>query len=239
MRRAPERQMHSGNKGGFRFPLLAALWGLVLFLGSISATAAGNQDTYVAPPVVLGISPNLGMTAGGSSVILTGSGFTGATAVAFGATSATSYSVNSDTQITATSPASATGTVNVTVVTAGGTSATGDSTRYTYAQAPTVATGNASAVTATTATLAGNADDNAAETTLSFEYGLSTSYGSTATATPATLSAGAGSTAVSASLSGLNCNTTYHYRVRATSSVGTTLGSDASFTTTVCVHLLA
>jgi uncharacterized protein (TIGR03437 family) len=53
---------------------------------------------------------------------LAGTGFTGATAVLFGATPATSFTVNSDTQITAVAPAGL-GTVPVTVVGPGGTSA--------------------------------------------------------------------------------------------------------------------
>ena len=62
---------------------------------------------------------------------ITGSGFTGATAVHFGATAATSLTVNSDTQITATAPAAASlGQVDVTVTTPAGTSATGPADRW-------------------------------------------------------------------------------------------------------------
>ena len=52
--------------------------------------------------------------AGGTSVVITGTGFTGATAVKFGSTVASSYTVNSATQITATSPAGSAGTVDIT-----------------------------------------------------------------------------------------------------------------------------
>lgn len=202
--------------------------------GGTSVTAAGNQYSYVALPVVSSVSPALGTTAGGTSVTITGTGFTGASAVSFGATPATSYTVDSATQITATAPAGAQGTIDVTVTTVGGSSATGASTRFTYAAAPTATTGVASSITATGATIAGTASDNGAETTLSFEYGQTISYGSTATATPGTLSAGAGSTAVSGSLSGLTCNTPYHFRLKAVNGVATTNGLDASFTTAAC-----
>ncbi|MEU4588539.1 IPT/TIG domain-containing protein [Kitasatospora aureofaciens] len=70
-------------------------------------------------PVIDSISPASGAT--GSVVTLTGSGFSGATAVRFGAVAAPSFTVVSDTQITATAPAGS-GTVQVTVTTPGGTS---------------------------------------------------------------------------------------------------------------------
>src|SRR5215469_13496530 len=56
-------------------------------------------------PAVTGVSPSAGPASGGTSVTLTGTGFTGATAVQFGGTAATSFTVNSDISITAVSPA--------------------------------------------------------------------------------------------------------------------------------------
>jgi spore coat protein U-like protein len=56
-------------------------------------------------------------------VTITGTSFSGATAVTFGATAATGFTVNSASQITATAPAG-TGTVDIRVTTVGGTSAT-------------------------------------------------------------------------------------------------------------------
>jgi uncharacterized protein YhjY with autotransporter beta-barrel domain len=94
--------------------------------------------TYVAAPTVTGVSPTSGPTAGGTSVIITGTNFTGATAVMFGANPAASYTVDSPTQITATSPAGSAGLVDITVTTVGGTSATGAADGYTYVAAPTV-----------------------------------------------------------------------------------------------------
>ncbi len=101
-----------------------------------------NGDfTYVAAPAITAIHPIAGPTAGGTPVILTGSGFTSAApsgAVQFGSTAA-NYTVNSDTQITAIAPPGAAGTVDITVSTVGGTSATSAGDRFTYAQAPTTA----------------------------------------------------------------------------------------------------
>ena len=67
-------------------------------------------------------------------VTITGTNFTGTTQVDFGSVSATSFTVNSNTSITATAPAEAAGIVDITV-TKSGTSAAGAADHYTY-QAP-------------------------------------------------------------------------------------------------------
>jgi PGF-pre-PGF domain-containing protein len=87
----------------------------------ISAITAADQFIYIAPPAITGISPSSGPTTGSTVVTITGTGFTGATAVTFGGTAAASYTVDSATRITATTPAHAAGAVDVTVTTAGGT----------------------------------------------------------------------------------------------------------------------
>jgi IPT/TIG domain/Viral BACON domain len=108
--------------------------------GGTSATSNADRFTYlVAPPVpiVTSISPTSGPVAGGTSVIIRGSGFTGASKVLFGTVPASSVTVNSDTQITAVSPAGS-GTVHVTVTTPGGTTTTSIADRFTYRVAPTL-----------------------------------------------------------------------------------------------------
>jgi hypothetical protein len=98
-----------------------------------SATSAADQFTYLPVPVVAGVSPASGLVAGGDTVTVTGSGFTNATGVSFGAVAATNLAVASDTQLTVTSPAAATsGAVDVTVTTPGGTSATSAADQFTY-----------------------------------------------------------------------------------------------------------
>jgi Concanavalin A-like lectin/glucanases superfamily/IPT/TIG domain len=84
-------------------------------------------------PTVTGVSPASGTTSGTTSVTITGTNLTGATAVKFGATNATSFVVTGSTQITAVAPAHAAGTVDITIVTPGGTSATGAADQYTFA----------------------------------------------------------------------------------------------------------
>ncbi|MFD3488598.1 IPT/TIG domain-containing protein [Streptomyces sp. NPDC058665] len=89
----------------------------------------GNSNsvtfTYVVSqvPVVTGVSPSSGPTAGGTNVTLTGTGFTGASSVTFGGVPATSFTVNSATQITAVTPPGGVGAAVVAVTTPGGTSA--------------------------------------------------------------------------------------------------------------------
>ncbi|MFI5459447.1 MAG: IPT/TIG domain-containing protein [Isosphaerales bacterium] len=100
-----------------------------------SATSPADQFTYAVAPTVTGLSPTTGPAEGGAVVTITGTGFTGATAVDFGTTATTSFTVDSDTTITAGSPAG-TGTVDVTVIIPGATSAITAADQFTYAVAP-------------------------------------------------------------------------------------------------------
>ena len=104
----------------------------------ISAAGGADLMTYVAAPTVTGISPESGNMAGGDFVEITGTGFTTASAVNFGSAAAGSFSIDpSGELITATTP-SGSGTVDVTVTTAGGTSSTSGADQFTYAPIPTV-----------------------------------------------------------------------------------------------------
>lgn len=73
-----------------------------------------------AAPTITGVSPATGSAAGGTSVTITGTDLSGATAVSFGGTAAASFTVDSATQITAVTPAHASGAVDVTITTPGG-----------------------------------------------------------------------------------------------------------------------
>ena len=87
-------------------------------------------------PTVTGVSPVSGPLTGRTVMSITGTGFTGATAVTFGGTRATTFTVISNTSITATTPSGSVGTVSVNVTTPDGTSA--NNSFYTYAPMPTV-----------------------------------------------------------------------------------------------------
>ena len=90
------------------------------------------------PPTITNVSPNTGPNSGGTSVTITGTGFTGATNVYFGGVPATSFIVNSATSITAVSPANVAGTVDIQVGTIGGFNDIVPADHFTYLGGPTV-----------------------------------------------------------------------------------------------------
>ena len=104
------------------------------------------------------------------------------------------------------------------------------------AMPPTVVTLAATEITSSLATLNGSVNANNLLTNVSFEWGLSTFYGNTVEAVPSTVS-GNSATPVLAYLSGLESNTTYHFRVKATNLAGTSAGEDLTFTTSTGVGI--
>jgi hypothetical protein len=75
----------------------------------------GYTYSPTPPPTVTSISPVSGPSGGGTPVTITGTGFLAGATVSFGGTAATSINVVSSTSITATTPAHASGAVNVVV----------------------------------------------------------------------------------------------------------------------------
>lgn len=119
-------------------------WMARKFTGTPGATTLGvtypeADSSYIAAkeflpqsssvPTVASISPSSGPEGGGTSVVITGTNFTGVTGVTFGGTNASTYTVNSTTQITATDPGTI-GTVDVRVTNASGTSSTSNAARF-------------------------------------------------------------------------------------------------------------
>jgi glutamate dehydrogenase/leucine dehydrogenase len=90
-----------------------------------------DHFTYNAPPVVTSLTPHMGSSGGGTLVAINGTGFTGATDVKFGDTSADSLTVVSDVLTMCSSPAGS-DIVDVTVITPNGTSNTSLADRFTY-----------------------------------------------------------------------------------------------------------
>lgn len=97
-------------------------------------------------------------------------------------------------------------------------------------QAPTVITNSPSNLLASGGILNGTLKANFLFTNVSFEYGITTSYGNSIKAIQGTLS-GNSDTDVSASISGLSSETQYHFRVKASNSKGISFGDDITFTT--------
>ena len=91
-----------------------------------------SNDLFTFDPVVSSVSPDFGPSVGGQTVSIGGAGFIGTTAVHFGATAASSFSVIDDGLISAVTPAHAPGTVDVTVTANGATSLTSAFDRYTF-----------------------------------------------------------------------------------------------------------
>jgi len=85
--------------------------------GQSGSMASGFS--YMSPPIVSGVSPNSGATAGGTAVTITGTNFAAGATVTFGGTAATNVVVVSGTQITATTPAGTAGAVTVTATNPG------------------------------------------------------------------------------------------------------------------------
>lgn len=92
---------------------------------------------------------------------------------------------------------------------------------------PTVATGGATNITDTSATLNGTVNPNGASTLVHFEYGTTT-YSFT---TPDQVFNGNLSQSVSANITGLTPSTLYHFRIVGNNANGPATGNDATFTT--------
>ncbi len=129
--------------------------------GGTSALSGADRFTYVAAsaPAVTGVSTMYVSTDGTTTLAITGTNLLGTDAINFGSVAATTWSVNSDTSITVTAPIQSAGTVDITVSTPSGTSATSSADQVTYVNAsvPTVSavspnSGSASAGTTVTIT---------------------------------------------------------------------------------------
>lgn len=179
---------------------------------SVTGTTATLNGTVNAQHDSTAITFEYGLTTGyGSTVTLTSSSTYADTAVSTGLTGLvpnTTYHFR------------------VKAVNSTGTTVGFDQSFTTSVAAPVVTTGTASSVAASSATLNGMVNANNASTAVTFDYGTSTSYGSTATAAPSPVT-GVADTSVSAALTGLTANTTYHFRVVG----GSSNGSDQTFTT--------
>jgi alpha-tubulin suppressor-like RCC1 family protein len=205
------------------------------------------------------LEPYTGEKSGGTSVTITGINFTGATAVKFGTSEAASFTVNSNTSITAVSPPGS-GNVDVAVTTPEGTSYTSPRDVFRYGppfqqeegphegpgepgEKPVVSDESTSNITEHAATIKADVNpQRTTEITYFVEYGTTTFYGMSAPNPPETIrwatcgleceSEAETPRPVSVNLTELQAATTYHYRVVASNGRGVeNYGPDATFTT--------
>jgi phage head maturation protease len=182
-------------------------------IASFSATLNGSVDPHGLSTTVYfqyGTTTSYGHTT--LSQIKTGNTYQGVSANISGLTASTTYHF----RIVATNSSGTNYGSDRTLTTL---SATGP---------PVVTTSPATLIASFSATLNGSVDPHGLTTTVYFQYGTTTSYGLTSAIQSKT-----GSTYqnVAANINGLSASTTYHFRVVATNSAGTTYGADRTFTT--------
>jgi phosphodiesterase/alkaline phosphatase D-like protein len=179
---------------------------------TLNGTVNANNDSTTVT-FEYGADTNYGRTITASQSPVTGSSDTAVSETVFDLTPKTTYHYR------------------VVAVNSSGTAYGADMTFTTTGSAPTAATYAATNVSSTGATLNGTVNAKYDSTTVTFQYGLDTNYGSTVTADQSPVT-GIGNKAVSAVITGLTSNATYHFRVKAENSIGTTYGSDMTFFTT-------
>jgi hypothetical protein len=220
----------------------AVAWAPSLGIFAAVATTGTNrtQITNLTSPVISSISS--GTPAATSATITWTTDISSSSQVNYGLTSGYGSSTTLDSTLTKSHSVSITGLTCATAYNFQVSSTyvaqntlSSDNTFTTAAcpaTAPTVTTSAASSVTTTTATLNANitATNGANASAYGFNYGLDATYGTTVTTT-----ASLGVAAFTADLTGLTCNTTYHYQSFATNTGGTgTSTPDATFATSAC-----
>jgi hypothetical protein len=139
--------LDNGRSSGDEIGLASAVglefsyWSPPLAEGSPLARTGAQPSSELAfnaevqpPPTIIALANASGPTGGGTPVTVAGTDLEGTTAVKFGSNSAASFTVHSESQITATSPAGS-GSVPVTVTTVAGTATSGQ--QFTYQAPPT------------------------------------------------------------------------------------------------------
>jgi hypothetical protein len=158
-----------------------------------------------------GLTTSYGSTVAGTPTPVTGNTVTSVSAALAGLLANTTYHYQ------------------VVGVNSGGTSNGNDMT-FNTAGPPIVVTNPATNITMTAAQLNGTVNANNLSTAVSFNWGLTTSYGNVIAGTPTPVT-GNTATAVLANLTGLGTGLTYHFQCVGVNAGGTTNGADQSFQT--------
>ncbi len=212
-----------------------------------TGTTNGNDQTFitsaVSPTTTTGAASGVGATGATLNGMVNANNASTTVTFEYGLTIAYGSAITADqSPVTGTAGTSVTKTITgllpnstyhfrVVGVNTGGATNGSDQTFTTSALAPTASTNTASGLSTTGATLNGTVNANNASTTVTFQYGITTAYGTTVTAVPSPVT-GTDNTLVSKAITGLTPNTMYHYRVIGVNGTGTTNGSDQTFTTT-------
>jgi len=131
----PAADVSEGTRGPGNRPVPSCKVSCILIIIILSALV--GLVSAVSVPVIYSISPSGGPLAGGTPVIITGSGFTGTTDVRFGEISGTGLSIFNDTQLTIITPPHAEGSVFISITTPAGTGISPDpSTMFNYEEFP-------------------------------------------------------------------------------------------------------
>lgn len=143
-------------------------WPYYCSLHSVPGGTAMNGVVHVlapAPaPTLTSVNPASGSTAGGTGVTLNGTNFDASCTVDFGGAAGTAVAVPTSTTITATTPAHAAGTVNVTVTCSGGSATLTNA--FTFNTAPAIASVSpTAALPGATITITGSGFQNGATVT--------------------------------------------------------------------------
>jgi hypothetical protein len=212
-----------------------------LFSVGVAVSAASIALAAGVPTVTTGTASQLSATSAqvGATVNPNGEATTytfkyGATA-SYGSQTPTASvgSGTSDTPVHATISGLSSNTTyhyTVSAASSAGNATGSDGTFTTLATPPTVTLSSPSVVTSSSANLAGSVNPRGKATTYSFQYGPTTAYGLQSPVTSA--GSGTSTTHVHASIGGLLAGTTYHYRIVAISSDGTSSSPDGTLTTT-------
>jgi len=246
----PPTTLVSPNQGGTSYAYLGLAnsatyyWKVVAKNASGSTTATGapwNFVTVVAAPVAPTLaSPANGSTGQPTTLTLAWNAVSGATSYRLQVSTSSTFSTLALDDSTLTSPSRSVGSLanNTTYYWrvngknssgTGGWSATWNF--VTIPSLPVVVTTAASSVASSSATANGTVNPNGASTTAWFEWGTSSTLSTYSSTTSQLIGSGTAAVAVGASLTGLNPNTTYYFRIAAQNAGGTQRDGILSFTT--------
>jgi len=231
---------------------IAATGGIAYPVWTDNSTGDGDPFTFTTPPsgtpptVTTGNASSVGQSSATLNGTVNPNGQSTTYHFEYGTT--TGYGTSTASTSAGSGNSASAASANVSGLTAGttyhfrlvatsvaGTSFGGDQTFTTASPTPasappTVATGGASLVSQSSATVSGTVNPNGQATTWRFQYGRTSSYGSNTS--PASAGAGTSSQTVASSLQFLAPGTVYHYRLVATNTAEkTSFGADRSFKT--------